>query len=64
MAEIYVRSPHLARGYMGLDDSTAAKFILNPAHVASDMLTHDEDRMHRTGDLGRYMVNGDVECGE
>jgi non-ribosomal peptide synthetase component F len=29
-AEIYVRSPHLARGYVGLPEETALKFIANP----------------------------------
>ena len=30
VAEIYVRSPHLARGYLGLEEETKKKFILNP----------------------------------
>ena len=35
VAEIYVRSPHLARGYLGLEEETQKKFILNPftAHL-------------------------------
>lgn len=31
-AEIYVRSPHLSKGYLGLPEDTAAKFIPNPFH--------------------------------
>lgn len=30
VAEIYVRSPHLAKGYLGLEEETEKKFILNP----------------------------------
>ena len=55
LGEIYVRSPHLARGY--LDDSrlTNERFIANPfTNVESDPL-------YRTGDLGRYLTDGNVE---
>jgi non-ribosomal peptide synthetase component F len=30
VGEIYVRSPHMAKGYVGLPDQTAAKFLTNP----------------------------------
>ena len=30
VGEIYVRSPHMAKGYVGLPDQTAAKFLVNP----------------------------------
>jgi len=57
LGEIYVRSPHLARGYLGLPDVTKAKFLQNP--FRSD---DTKDRMYRTGDLGRYNPRGVVEC--
>src|SRR6185295_20394579 len=31
LGELYVRSPHLARGYLGDPEGTAAKFVGNPA---------------------------------
>eukprot|EP00051_Salpingoeca_urceolata_P007651 m.99362 g.99362 ORF g.99362 m.99362 type:complete len:1315 (-) comp15332_c1_seq1:111-4055(-) len=56
LGELYVRSPHLSAGYMGLPDATAAKFVTNP-------FTNDpKDRMYKTGDMGRFLHNGIVEC--
>jgi len=55
LGEVYVRSHHLARGY--LDDAalTKERFIGNP-------FTNDaSDRLYRTGDLGRYLADGNVE---
>lgn len=51
VGEVWVRSPHLALGYHDRPDETAARF-------------HDEpggSRTYRTGDLGRYLPNGEVE---
>eukprot|EP00667_Euglena_gracilis_P000671 EG_transcript_671 len=56
-AEIYVRSPHLSKGYLGLPEDTAAKFIPNPFQPSVAW-----DRWYRTGDLGHYLPSGDVEC--
>jgi non-ribosomal peptide synthetase component F len=55
VAEIYVRSPHLARGYVGLDAETRAKFLPNPLGKGLEW-----DRAYRTGDLGRYNTKGEV----
>lgn len=58
-AEIFVRSPHLAKGYLGLPEQTAKKFLPNPFSVGKDV----NDRVYRTGDLGRYRaIDGAVEC--
>ena len=55
LAEIYFRSRHLAKGYLGDDPLTRERFIANP-------FTSDEcDRLYRTGDLGRYLPDGNVE---
>ncbi|MDP9121541.1 MAG: condensation domain-containing protein, partial [Acidobacteriota bacterium] len=54
LGEIAVRSPHLARGYLGNAELTAQRFGVNP-------FTRDpEDRIYRTGDLGRYRPDGEV----
>ncbi len=53
-----MRSPHLARGYLGDEALTAERFLLNPS--CSDGAA-DGDRVYRTGDLGRYLPDGDVE---
>jgi amino acid adenylation domain-containing protein len=54
LGEIYVRSPHLALGYLDAE-LTRERFLTNPFTGASD------DRLYKTGDLGRYLPNGDVE---
>ncbi|MES2940789.1 MAG: amino acid adenylation domain-containing protein [Pseudomonadota bacterium] len=55
--EVYVRSPHLARGYRGDAETTASRFVRNPFGSNAAV-----DRMYRTGDLGRYLPGGMVEC--
>jgi amino acid adenylation domain-containing protein len=54
IGEIAVRSPHLAQGYLGDAALTAEKFQTNPFTGAAD------DRVYRTGDLGRYLPDGEV----
>ncbi|MFE9675363.1 amino acid adenylation domain-containing protein [Streptomyces sp. NPDC006259] len=55
LAEIHVRSPHLADGYLGDPGLTAERFLPNP-------LTGDPaDRWFRTGDLGRHRPDGTVQ---
>ena len=54
VGEIWVRTPHLSRGYLNDDALTRSRFVMNPLTNATD------DRMYRTGDLGRYLPNGEV----
>jgi amino acid adenylation domain-containing protein len=54
-AEIVIRSPYLALGYLGDDEATRRKFIRNP--FSDD----PADRCYRTGDLGRYREDASVE---
>jgi amino acid adenylation domain-containing protein len=55
LGEIFVRSPHLAEGYIGDEARTEQMFIVNP-------FTKDpQDRLYRTGELGRYLPDGNVE---
>lgn len=53
--EIYFRSPHLAKGYLGDATLTSERFIQNP------FTNEAGDRLYRTGDLGRYLADGNVE---
>ena len=55
--EIYIRSRHLARGYLGDEALTAERF--RPNLLASTL--DEEDRVYKTGDLGRYLPDGGVE---
>ncbi|HBL25594.1 MAG TPA: non-ribosomal peptide synthetase, partial [Acidobacteria bacterium] len=54
LGEIGVRGPHLARGYLNDPVLTAEKFVQNPWGRSA------EDRIYRTGDLGRYRADGNV----
>ncbi|HLL46924.1 MAG TPA: AMP-binding protein, partial [Longimicrobiaceae bacterium] len=55
LGEIHVRTPHLARGYLDDPVLTAERFVRNP------FTGREDDRVYRTGDLGRYRPDGDVE---
>ena len=55
LAELYIRSPHLAECYIDDEKLTKEKFVTNP-------FTNDRgDRLYRTGELGRYLPDGNVE---
>ncbi len=58
LAELYIRSPHLAAGYLHDDESTAANFLANPFIPVTD---GRGDRLYRSGELGRYNLDGNVE---
>ncbi|HEX2202458.1 MAG TPA: amino acid adenylation domain-containing protein [Longimicrobium sp.] len=55
VGEVWMRSPHVALGYLNDGRLTAERFAGNP------WTGDDADRMYRTGDLGRYLPNGEVE---
>ncbi len=77
VGEIYVRSPHLARGYIDDGALTHERFVTCPLSVVSGQWSVATDngpfdfaqgkqrtkdnRMYRTGDLGRYRPDGNVE---
>jgi amino acid adenylation domain-containing protein len=54
LGEIYIRSPYLARGYLDDEAQTQERFVVNP------FTQQPNDRMFRTGDLGRYLPDGKV----
>lgn len=51
--EIYISGEGLAKGYLNKEELTAEKFISNPFASGS--------RMYKTGDLGRWMPDGEIE---
>jgi amino acid adenylation domain-containing protein len=57
LGEIHVRSRQLARGYLGDEELTAERFRPNPFIAVPE----EGDRVYRTGDLGRYLPDGNVE---
>jgi amino acid adenylation domain-containing protein len=55
VGEVYFRSPHLAKGYLGGESLSQECFITNP------LTNIGQDRLYKTGDLGRYLPDGNVE---
>jgi thioesterase domain-containing protein/acyl carrier protein len=53
--ELYIGGAGLARGYRNRPKLTAEKFIPNPFNHQR------EGRLYKTGDLARYLPNGDIE---
>jgi len=54
--ELHIGGDGLARGYLNHPQLTAEKFIPNP-------FSDDPDaRLYKTGDLARYLANGEIEC--
>ncbi|MEG5038381.1 MULTISPECIES: amino acid adenylation domain-containing protein [unclassified Microcoleus] len=53
--EMYVGGAGVARGYLNRPDLTAERFISN---LFSE---NPEARLYKTGDLARYLPNGDIE---
>ncbi|WP_434706017.1 amino acid adenylation domain-containing protein [Pseudomonas sp. Z1-12] len=53
--EIYIGGAGVARGYLNRDDLTAERFLKDPFSKASN------SRMYKTGDLGRYLPDGNIE---
>ncbi len=52
--EVYVAGPTLARGYLGLPEMTAERFLPDPFQAG-------DARMFRTGDIGRALPDGQLE---
>ncbi|MGM9978309.1 MAG: amino acid adenylation domain-containing protein, partial [Clostridium sp.] len=51
--EICIASEGLARGYLNREDLTKEKFVENPIVKG--------ERIYRTGDLGRWLIDGNIE---
>ncbi|NCS32797.1 MAG: amino acid adenylation domain-containing protein [Microcystis aeruginosa G11-01] len=54
--ELHLCGVRLARGYLNRPELTAEKFINNPFANAAF------NRLYKTGDLARYLPDGNIEC--
>ncbi len=55
LGEIYVRTPYLSKGYIGNDELNEERFIINPFTAIPN------DKLYKTGDLARYLADGNIE---
>jgi amino acid adenylation domain-containing protein len=53
--EIYIKTPFATKGYYNNEALTAACFVQNP------LVEGQKDLVYRTGDIGRYLPNGNIE---
>jgi len=53
--ELYIAGAGLARGYLNQPELTAEKFICKP------LTQEPETRLYKTGDLARYLPDGNIE---
>jgi amino acid adenylation domain-containing protein len=54
--EIHIGGPGLSRGYLNRADLTELKFINNPLEGMQGT------RIYKTGDIGRWLPDGNIEC--
>ncbi|MEG4959437.1 MULTISPECIES: amino acid adenylation domain-containing protein [unclassified Microcoleus] len=60
--ELYIGGICLARGYLNRPDLTAEKFIPNPFKQNEiSAIEDEEERLYKTGDLARYLPDGNIE---
>ena len=53
--EVYIGGASVARGYLNRPELTSERFIPNPFNTEPDA------RLYKTGDLARYLPNGNIE---
>ena len=62
MGELFIGGVGLARGYFNRPDLTQEKFIPNPFLGQNGEIQDPSDRLlYKTGDLARYLPNGELE---
>ena len=60
--ELHIGGAGLARGYLNRPELTLDKFILNPlVNFGGDSDNPKSDRLYKTGDLARYLPDGNLE---
>lgn len=57
--ELYIGGANLARGYLNQAELTQERFIINP--FIMDSQSPDNTRLYKTGDLVRWLPDGDLE---
>lgn len=60
IGELYIGGEGLAKGYLNRIDLTEERFVNNPYASHAD-LQNGFTKLYKTGDLGRWLANGDIE---
>ncbi|MCE3268667.1 MAG: non-ribosomal peptide synthase/amino acid adenylation enzyme, partial [Burkholderiales bacterium] len=61
IGELYISGAGLARGYLNLQELTKERFLPNPFQANTEKQSSINTRIYKTGDLVRYLSNGDLE---
>lgn len=61
VGELYIGGKGVARGYLNLNELTSSKFLPNPFQTQEERNLNYNDRFYATGDLVRFLSNGDLE---
>ena len=61
IGELYIGGDGVARGYLNNEQLTNERFLINPFQTELEKQTGVNDRIYKTGDLVRYMPDGNIE---
>jgi N-(5-amino-5-carboxypentanoyl)-L-cysteinyl-D-valine synthase len=61
IGELYIGGVGVARGYLNRLDLTAERFLDNPFRTAEQAAQGENARMYKTGDLVRWLPDGELE---
>lgn len=59
--ELHIAGDGLARGYLNQPALTSQQFIANPFQTAQDKESGQYDRLYKTGDLARWLPDGNLD---
>lgn len=61
IGELYIGGAGIARGYLNQPELTLERFIPNPFQTVQERLDGNNARLYKTGDLVRYLRDGNIE---
>ena len=61
IGELYIGGIGVTRGYLNNTELTKERFLVNPFQTDNEKSENYNDRIYKSGDLVRYLPNGDLE---